>query len=960
MLLFIFIFFSFTISVYSEFKIYSENNDIYFKNSNEVNGVIPYLVWFDMDSGESLSLVNKNWVKGVIPLTSKITCPVFSDKIATLPQKCPDNHSCFIGCVFVYDNSSYDVSTYPLSEQAFYKRLPGQNYFLTEESSNNGLYTLDTVKKDTNDGDSEATNQTEVEKPDCYKFDSGNKLFFYANTNAGLFEVVDMSRLDLLRVIDKYPLYGAPKEIYIINDFYILISENDNSTVINSFSLENNKLNLLDNVTLKGTFVESRRNNQIIYSVGSYGTKKTILNAIKIDNNGEIEILNTETFEDRADLVAIFNNYFVLGFKEYKYIGGIYNSSYGATGNDSVKIVERYTNNLYETLIIIPIENDTKPLDRKYKLEIEGYIPSDRHIYFKDNYLMFITSPDWSNLAKGSTFYVYKVDNSVNLVNKLENIAPGEQLYGTVFSYDKAYVVTFERKDPLWVIDISNPENTEIIGKLTIPGWSEKLFFNNDKLISVGYLNSLISIGLFDVSLPEKPKLVSRLTPLENQVKYSYSEAVKDERAFYINWKDNVSALPIETWYGNHYNFVQGIGVDNNSLIDLGISSIPFKINRTFWIGQDYVSAFSSRELSVLEEENGELKKISQIPLTLSADQIELFDSNIAVFSKYAYINRFYILNKETLGKIKEFSIDNSYSGVTTDKNNKEILFFNTNPLKFMLYKNNDFIKNDFEQEQKKLVNYLRYNPFIIDDKIILPVYYYNMKSPVLRKTVSTYGIQIFTLPDFKSSEIFTTPGKPVGVDINGHLISYEQGKENSSLRINILKISDLGVELIGSKEINNCNYFSSEVFVGKKKIYINCKKFNYGILKANENQKMIDTVDHSVINDNKSKNKIVIISSNKDLNTLKTFYPEKQLRIVKINEDSNLMLTLPENYYLYAYMPIWYKQECELYDFSSGFDLIKEFTDNDCYDNENIILLNSKILIGQHEKGLKEIIIKK
>ena len=52
---------------------------------------------------------------------------------------------------------------------------------------------------------------------------------------------------------------------------------------------------------------------------------------------------------------------------------------------------------------------------------------------------------------------------------------PNERLYGVRFLGDTAYAVTFERIDPLYAIDLSNPLDPFIAGELEVTGFSDFL-----------------------------------------------------------------------------------------------------------------------------------------------------------------------------------------------------------------------------------------------------------------------------------------------------------------------------------------------------------------------------------------------------------------------------------------------------------------------------------------------------
>ena len=91
-----------------------------------------------------------------------------------------------------------------------------------------------------------------------------------------------------------------------------------------------------------------------------------------------------------------------------------------------------------------------------------------------------------------------------------------EQIYSVRFMQDRAYIVTFEKVDPLYVIDLSNPSQPSIAGELEIPGFSDYLHpISNDLLLGIGKDAILgasgttwyqgIKVSLFNVSDIQQP-----------------------------------------------------------------------------------------------------------------------------------------------------------------------------------------------------------------------------------------------------------------------------------------------------------------------------------------------------------------------------------------------------------------------------------------------------------------------
>lgn len=108
---------------------------------------------------------------------------------------------------------------------------------------------------------------------------------------------------------------------------------------------------------------------------------------------------------------------------------------------------------------------------------------------------------------------------------------PNEVLYGVRFLGDRAYAVTFEQIDPLYVIDLLDPRDPLIAGELTVTGFSDFLHPVNDGLLlGLGAGDDGgIKLELFDVSNITQP--LSRGSATLGGPG-SYSEARYDRHAF--------------------------------------------------------------------------------------------------------------------------------------------------------------------------------------------------------------------------------------------------------------------------------------------------------------------------------------------------------------------------------------------------------------------------------------------
>ena len=117
-------------------------------------------------------------------------------------------------------------------------------------------------------------------------------------------------------------------------------------------------------------------------------------------------------------------------------------------------------------------------------------------------------------------------DQTLQAVATLPNTArpahigkSGEQVYAVRFLGDRAYVVTFRRTDPLYVLDLSNPADPKTVGEVEVAGFSDYLFpLPNNLLLGVGRDADTsgrvtgVKVALFDVANPAAPTQRSAVT----------------------------------------------------------------------------------------------------------------------------------------------------------------------------------------------------------------------------------------------------------------------------------------------------------------------------------------------------------------------------------------------------------------------------------------------------------------
>ncbi|MDP3741877.1 MAG: beta-propeller domain-containing protein, partial [Candidatus Micrarchaeota archaeon] len=167
-----------------------------------------------------------------------------------------------------------------------------------------------------------------------------------------------------------------------------------------------------------------------------------------------------------------------------------------------------------------------------------------------------------------ATNNVYVLDASLNLTGKLEGLAPGERLYSSRFMGEKAYLVTFKKVDPLFVIDLSNPQKPQLLGKLKVPGYSDYLHpVDENHLIGLGkdaipaeegdfawYQG--VKLTLFDVSNVNNP---IELSTYKIGDRGTNSYALDDHRAFLFNAANGLLVIPVTLAEINPSQYPEGV-----------------------------------------------------------------------------------------------------------------------------------------------------------------------------------------------------------------------------------------------------------------------------------------------------------------------------------------------------------------------------------------------------------------
>jgi hypothetical protein len=202
------------------------------------------------------------------------------------------------------------------------------------------------------------------------------------------------------------------------------------------------------------------------------------------------------------------------------------------------------------------------------------------------------------------------------------DLAQGEQLYATRFDGSRAYIVTAQSYDPLWVVELSDPAHPTVAGSVDVPGWITYIAPLGDQLLTLGYQNSQVAVSLFDVHDPAQPGLLSRVALGSD---YSWSDATYDEKALTVLTDIGLILVPYTGDSADGWaNRVQLIDLGANALTARGFIEQRCSPRRTT-VHNGRLLSVSNQDLLTVDASNRDYPVVTQdTPLAWPVNRVLL------------------------------------------------------------------------------------------------------------------------------------------------------------------------------------------------------------------------------------------------------------------------------------------------------------------------------------------------
>lgn len=186
--------------------------------------------------------------------------------------------------------------------------------------------------------------------------------------------------------------------------------------------------------------------------------------------------------------------------------------------------------------------------------EVNGAVSDQFAMDEYNGYFRIATTSIDDNRATSNNVFV--LDKDLKIVGKLEDLAKKETIQSVRFENDEVYLVTFRKTDPLFKIDLSNPEKPKVLSELKINGYSSYLInYGEGKLLGFGVdadddgRQTGLKLSMFSKDdNGDVKEIVSK--SLGTDLKNADSTGIYDHKALLIDETKNIIGIPVTFYDG--------------------------------------------------------------------------------------------------------------------------------------------------------------------------------------------------------------------------------------------------------------------------------------------------------------------------------------------------------------------------------------------------------------------------
>ena len=496
----------------------------------------------------------------------------------------------------ILQNSSNQTSTYA-------KQVQGNDVMLLEESAAVTDSAASNAGAASQTGDYSVTNvrDMDVDEGDIVKTDGS---YLYVVKSGSGVRIVDIQsrEMQLVSTIAPEELNESVEEIYLDGDSLVLVTSGYQSSMkeqtedvyavdrytysaVCEYDISDREHpTLTGKITQEGTYRQSRKNGNCVYLLTQYSPSVSD----SLEDSDVMPLVN----EQKIDISNIYvqpepdqTDYLVVSGINLDHMDQAVSSKAVVSGaddfymsQDHLYIYNSNWNNGKSSTQFLQFSCNEGEIQAGNAVEVPGYLNDTFSLDEYQGYLRVLTTEDGDSESNS----LFVLDQDMKVVSSIRDLAGGETLKSARFAGEMAYFVTFRQTDPLFCVDLSNPEEPQVISELKVSGFSSYLHrYGEDRLLGIGYeadedsgSQTGVKLSMFDISDEQNIKELDRYV-------------VKD--AWYLPFDYNYKAITVDpdknligfVCDGDYlvFQYVEGKGFEN--LLTWTMSE------NSYWDGQE-------------------------------------------------------------------------------------------------------------------------------------------------------------------------------------------------------------------------------------------------------------------------------------------------------------------------------------------------------------------------------------
>lgn len=484
--------------------------------------------------------------------------------------------------------------------------------------------------------------QRMIEEGDIVKLD-GTTLYVL-NRYRGL-QVIDLSDVTRPRLVSSAPFYGYPKELYVRGTkAYVIVSDYwswwrceecdggfdtfRGSKVYVVDLADRTRPAIATSLNVEGEITDSRLVGDVLYVVSNEYSHYRYDGSPSTQDLTYVASINVAGEARQVARVDFPRN----GWENHINVATdalfIASSAWGAWDGQGECQGDRQCTKLTK----VDISDPAGQIAVRGSTVVAGYVQDRWQLdYDQANEVLRAVTVNFAwNSAEGPSVRTFRVrgDEFTPLGRTTVQLPRPESTMAVRFQAERAYIVTFEQRDPLFVVDLSDAAAPRVTASLDTPGWLDYIEPRGDRLVALGHDQEVdasgnptsswrLQVSLYDVADATAPALLDReifgsdwgWTPGSRDDFQKVFKVLDDKGLILIPFTQYEEAQA-GWYYGRSYGNVQLVDFDRQSLTMRGRVRQNGYTERAVPLPADKLAAVSNEVLDVLDISNRDTPRL--------------------------------------------------------------------------------------------------------------------------------------------------------------------------------------------------------------------------------------------------------------------------------------------------------------------------------------------------------------